>query len=42
MVRFGQVTTTNVLGTCGLIYGVVLVVLGLRLRRLNSVYADTG
>lgn len=33
--QFGQVTTTYVLGTYGLIFGVVLVVLGLRLRRLK-------
>ena len=33
--QFGQVTTTYVLGTYGLIFGVVLVVLGLRLRRLR-------
>jgi uncharacterized membrane protein HdeD (DUF308 family) len=31
--QFGQVTTTYVLGTYGLIFGVVLVVLGLRFRR---------
>ena len=30
---FGQVTTTYVLGKYGLIFGVVLVLLGLRLRR---------
>jgi uncharacterized membrane protein HdeD (DUF308 family) len=40
--QFGEVTTTYVLGTYGLIFGVVLVVLGLRLRRLNSSYAGTG
>ena len=34
--QFGRVTTTYVLGTYGLIFGVVLVVLGLRLRRLSS------
>ena len=39
--QFGQVTTTYVLGTYGLIFGVVLVVLGLRLRRLRSGYAST-
>jgi uncharacterized membrane protein HdeD (DUF308 family) len=33
--QFGQVTTTYVLGTYGLIFGVVLVMLGLRLRRLR-------
>lgn len=33
--QFGQVTTTYVLGTYGLIFGVVLVGLGLRLRRLK-------
>ena len=33
--QFGQVTTTYVLGTYGLIFGVVLVVLGLRFRRLR-------
>ena len=33
--QFGQVTTTYVLGTYGLIFGVVLVLLGLRLRRLR-------
>ena len=40
--QFGQVTTTYVLGTYGLIFGIVLVVLGLRLRRLNSEYAGAG
>ena len=34
--QFGQVTTTYVLGTYGLVFGIVLVVFGLRLRRLNS------
>jgi uncharacterized membrane protein HdeD (DUF308 family) len=34
--QFGQVTTTYVLGTYGLIFGVVLVMLGLRLRRLRA------
>ena len=38
--QFGQVTTTYVLGTYGLVFGLVLVVLGLRLRRLNSGYAS--
>jgi len=33
--QFGQVTTTYVLGTYGLIFGAVLVGLGLRLRRLK-------
>jgi uncharacterized membrane protein HdeD (DUF308 family) len=33
--QFGQVTTTYVLGTYGLVFGVVLVMLGLRLRRLR-------
>jgi uncharacterized membrane protein HdeD (DUF308 family) len=33
--QFGQVTTTYVLGTYGLIFGVVLVMLGLRLRRFK-------
>jgi uncharacterized membrane protein HdeD (DUF308 family) len=33
--QFGQVTTTYVLGTYGLLFGVVLVVLGLRLRGLR-------
>jgi uncharacterized membrane protein HdeD (DUF308 family) len=33
--QFGQVTTTYVLGTYGLIFGTVLVGLGLRLRRLK-------
>ena len=33
--QFGQVTTTYVLGTYGLIFGVVLVVLGLRVRRFE-------
>jgi uncharacterized membrane protein HdeD (DUF308 family) len=37
--QFGQVTTTYVLGTYGLIFGLVLVALGLRLRRLSSGYA---
>lgn len=36
--QFGQVTTTYVLGTYGLIFGVVLVVLGLRLRQLRPVF----
>jgi hypothetical protein len=40
--QFGQVTTTYVLGTYGLIFGIVLVVLGLRLRRLNLEYAGAG
>jgi uncharacterized membrane protein HdeD (DUF308 family) len=40
--QFGQVTTTYVLGTYGLIFGVVLVVLGLRLRRLRSGYTSTS
>jgi len=33
--QFGQVATTYVLGTYGLVFGIVLVVLGLRLRRLK-------
>ena len=33
--QFGQVTTTYVVGTYGLIFGVVLVMLGLRLRRFR-------
>ncbi len=33
--QFGQVTTTYVLGTYGIIFGVVLVLLGFRLRRLK-------
>jgi uncharacterized membrane protein HdeD (DUF308 family) len=33
--QFGQVTTTYVLGTYGLIFGAALVGLGLRLRRLK-------
>jgi uncharacterized membrane protein HdeD (DUF308 family) len=33
--QFGQVTTTYVLGTFGLIFGVVLVGLGLRLRQFK-------
>ncbi len=33
--QFGQVTTTYVLGTYGIIFGVVLVLLGFRLRGLN-------
>jgi uncharacterized membrane protein HdeD (DUF308 family) len=33
--QFGQVTTTYVLGTYGLLFGVVLVMLGLRLRRFR-------
>lgn len=37
--HFGQVTTTYVLGTYGLIFGAVLVTLGLRLRGLNRVDA---
>jgi uncharacterized membrane protein HdeD (DUF308 family) len=37
--QFAQVTTTYVIGTYGLIFGAVLVVLGLRLRRLSSEYA---
>ena len=39
--QFGQVTTTYVLGTYGLVFGVVLVVLGLRLRRLSSGFANS-
>ena len=38
--QFGQVTTTYVLGTYGLVFGLVLVVLGLRLRRFNPGYAS--
>ena len=34
--EFGRVTTTYVLGTYGLVFGVVLVMLGLRLRRFKS------
>jgi uncharacterized membrane protein HdeD (DUF308 family) len=34
--EFGRVTTTYVLGTYGLIFGVVLVMLGLRLRQFKS------
>ena len=37
--KFRRVTSTYVLGMYGLIFGVVLVVLGLRLRRLSSEYA---
>ena len=33
--QFGQVTTTYVLGSYGLIFGVVLIMLGLRLRRFK-------
>ena len=33
--QFGQVATTYVLGTYGLVFGIVLVVLGLRLKRLK-------
>jgi uncharacterized membrane protein HdeD (DUF308 family) len=33
--QFGQVATTFVIGTYGLVFGIVLVVLGLRLRRLK-------
>ena len=33
--QFGQVATTYVLGTYGLLFGIVLFVLGLRLRRLK-------
>lgn len=33
--RFGEVTTTYVLGTYGIVFGVVLVLLGLRLRGLK-------
>ena len=33
--RFGQVTTTYVLGTYGIVFGVVLVLLGIRLRGLK-------
>ena len=40
--QFGQVTTTYVLGTYGLIFGIVLVVLGLRLRRLNTGHTGVG
>jgi uncharacterized membrane protein HdeD (DUF308 family) len=34
--QFGQVTTTYVLGTYGIIFGIVLVLLGLRLRGLRE------
>ncbi len=34
--QFGQVTTTYVLGTYGIIFGAVLVVLGLRLRGMTT------
>ena len=34
--QFGEVTTTYVLGTYGIIFGIVLVSLGLRLRGLKS------
>ena len=34
--RFGEVVTTYVLGTYGIIFGVVLVLLGFRLRGLKS------
>jgi uncharacterized membrane protein HdeD (DUF308 family) len=40
--QFGQVTTTYVLGTYGLLFGVVLVVLGLRLRGLKPESAALG
>lgn len=40
--QFGQVATTYVLGTYRLICGIVLVVLGLRLRPCNSGYAGAG
>ena len=40
--QFGQVTTTYVAGTYGLIFGVVLVVLRLSLRRLNMGYDRLG
>jgi uncharacterized membrane protein HdeD (DUF308 family) len=33
--EFGQVTTTYVLGTYGIIFGIVLVLLGFRLRGLK-------
>jgi uncharacterized membrane protein HdeD (DUF308 family) len=33
--HFGQVATTYVIGTYGLVFGIVLVALGLRLRRLK-------
>ncbi len=33
--RFGQVTAPYVLGTDGIVFGVVLVLLGFRLRRLT-------
>jgi uncharacterized membrane protein HdeD (DUF308 family) len=33
--QFGQVTTTYVLGTYGIIFGIVLVLLGFRLRGLK-------
>ncbi len=35
--RFGEVVTTYVLGTYGIVFGAVLVLLGLRLRGLNPV-----
>lgn len=35
--RFGQVTTTYFLGTYGILFGILLVMLGLRLRGLKAV-----
>ncbi len=35
--RFGQVTTTYILGTYGILFGFLLVLLGLRLRTLSEV-----
>lgn len=40
--QFGQVTTTYVLGTYGIAFGVVLVMLGLRLRGLKPVLHSNG
>ena len=40
--QFGQVATTYVLGTYGLIFGVVLVLLGLRLRRFKATLLIAG
>jgi uncharacterized membrane protein HdeD (DUF308 family) len=34
--RFGQVTTTYVLGTYGIVFGLLLILLGLRLRGFQS------
>jgi uncharacterized membrane protein HdeD (DUF308 family) len=40
--QFGRVTTTYVIDTYGLIFGVVLIMLGFHLRRLNSGDASHG